>query len=210
MPPADRLPAARAAGGVPLEKGVDPLRIVRRIDDWLSGSFAWIAGVALVAMMLVTVADMILRQVWVPLQGTAEMVGWLSALTTAFALSYSQAKKAHTVIEVLTDRFPPRLRAAVTVLVGVLSLFTFVLATVQVFKYGANQARVGTLSETLTIPYYWIIWMAGVALVAFCLRLAIDLVDDVAALAAAEKPPVARDDVTAPPMDTPAGGGGVV
>ncbi|GAI39433.1 unnamed protein product, partial [marine sediment metagenome] len=70
---------------------------------WLN----WVAGGLLVAMMLITVVNLIMVQVDRPFVGTTEIVGFLAALVAAFALGYTQLQKGHTRVDILVLRFPP-------------------------------------------------------------------------------------------------------
>jgi TRAP-type C4-dicarboxylate transport system permease small subunit len=95
-------------------------------------------------------------------------------LTTALALSYSQVKKAHIAIEMVTDRLPPRARAALVGVMRLVSLALFVLMTWQLAGYATNIRRLGTLSETLRISYYPLVYLVALGVAAFCLRLLVE------------------------------------
>ncbi|GAB4260410.1 MAG: hypothetical protein Kow00122_17520 [Thermoleophilia bacterium] len=150
------------------------MRFLEGVSARLTTVLAAVAGVTLVGMMLLTVANMVLRQVAVPFGATAEVVGWLSALTTALALSYSQVKKAHIAIEMVTDRLPPGARAALVGVMRLVSLALFVLMTWQLAGYATNIRRLGTLSETLRISYYPLVYLVALGVAAFCLRLLVE------------------------------------
>jgi len=71
--------------------------IVNALNRWLN----WVAGGLLVAMMLITVVNLIMAQVYVPFVGTAEIISFLAALVAAFALGYTQIRRGHTRVDIL-------------------------------------------------------------------------------------------------------------
>ena len=72
-------------------------------------------------MMLVTVAEMVLRMFGKPMAGTVETIGWLAALTTAFALGYTQIHRGHVSISLFTERLKPHVRDVVNMVVYLIS-----------------------------------------------------------------------------------------
>ena len=64
-----------------------------KISQILNQALMWIAGVFLVAMVVLTCANVFLRVVWMPVRGTFEIMGFLGAIVTAFALGYTQIKR---------------------------------------------------------------------------------------------------------------------
>ncbi len=149
-------------------------RFVARVGDWL----AVVSGTLLVAMMTLTVVNIILRQVWQAFAGTVEIVGWSAALVAGFALIYSQNKKAHIAIDILTSRINRRVRA---VIVGVMLLADTVLFGVAVSRIfnlsldlrgrGGLPAR---LSETMQIPYWYVVTILAILIGLFAIKLLVD------------------------------------
>jgi TRAP-type C4-dicarboxylate transport system permease small subunit len=130
---------------------------------------AWTAGLGLTAMLLFTVADMVLRALGRPVAGSYEVIGWLSAGAMALALGSVQQHRGHVAVKLLEMRFAPRPRAAVEVLTSLLSLLLFATVAWYVARYGRILQETGSLSETLrAIVYPWVyvvaIGSAGLAL----------------------------------------------
>src|SRR3989304_10096964 len=93
---------------------------LERLSVLLNRSLAWVAGLVLVAMMLFTVLDMVLRALGRPVAGSYEGIGWLSAAAMALALGYAQMHRSPVSIDLLVTRFRGRLRAGVE---GAMRLF---------------------------------------------------------------------------------------
>lgn len=148
------------------------MRALASLNTVVTRGLAAIAGLSLIAMMLLTVADMILRGVGRPLAGSYEMIGWLSATSMALALGYAQLHKGHVAIDLVVVQLPRRVRAAVESLVGLASLLLFVAVAWYVGQYGVVLHESGSLSETLkAIVYPWVyivaVGCAGLALALF-------------------------------------------
>lgn len=144
------------------------------LNRFVANALAVIAGVALIAMMLLTVSDMVLRGFGHPIAGSYEVIGWLSAISMALALAYTQRYKSHVAIDLVVARLSPRRRAAVDALVGLASLLLFAAVAWYVGGYAITLHETGSLSETLKAIVYP--WVYAVAL--GCAGLALALLTD--------------------------------
>lgn len=130
---------------------MEPLsRAIRGINRAL----VLLGGVALVAMMLLTSANIFLRTVWLPVRGTFEMMGFLGAVVVSFSLGYTQLSRGHIAVDVLFHRFPDGVVRFLTGVNSVICGAFFSLLAWQVGKKGSILMRTGEVSETLRIPFY--------------------------------------------------------
>jgi len=131
--------------------------LLDRFSAILNKGIAFFAGIALVAMMLVTVGEMVLRMFGRPMAGTIEVVAWLAAVTTALALGYTQMHKGHVSIDLFMNRIAPRLRAVLNMLVYLAATALFTLVTWHIFRHAGVLKATGSLSETMkVIVYPWV------------------------------------------------------
>ena len=135
----------------------------------MNHSFIFVAGTFMVAMILITCLNIFSRLVWVPIKGTFELMGFFGAVVTAFALGYTQAKKAHISVDILVNRFPKRVQKILNGINSVICLIFFALAGWQIAKLGNTLRTSGEVTETLRIIYYPFTY--GVALGCFLLSL---------------------------------------
>ena len=89
------------------------MSILEKISKLMNHAFIFVAGSFMVAMISITCANIFLRIVWIPLKGTFELMGFFGAVVTAFALGYTQAKKAHISVDILVNRFPKRVQKCI-------------------------------------------------------------------------------------------------
>jgi len=62
-----------------------------------------VAVAALVAMMVLTLADVVLRAFGWPIPGTYELVGILGAVIIGFSIPYTTMARGHVIMDFLTE-----------------------------------------------------------------------------------------------------------
>ena len=168
------------------------MEYVRKITERVSHWFNWVAGVGLVAMMSLVVANVLLRNTarvevgwfpdWLnglfrsvsPITGTVEMVGFLGVLVAAFAIAYTFITGGHVAIDYIVDKAPPRFRAVITALTSFIGMVLFALIAWQSVLLAGNLMASGEVSPTRKIPFYPFVW--GIAL--SCIPVAVLLLLD--------------------------------
>jgi TRAP-type C4-dicarboxylate transport system permease small subunit len=158
--------------------------LLLRIREILDRFFMVIAGVALVALMLLAAGNVILRLFGVPFSGTVELVGFLGVLVIGFALGETQRRKDHVVVDIVSKRYPPWLAMAADALQLVVSAAFFALIAWQVAAWGMSVRRSGELSETLKIVYYPLAFCLSASLWLLSFNLLVDLAVRLSARAA--------------------------
>lgn len=151
------------------------IRIFDRVSVSLGKTMAWVSGCCLLTIVFLVVLNGISRAVHVPFLGTTEIVGWLGAVSTAFALGYTQLNKGHVDIEILTRKLPFSTRRALRILVLSASTMFFILVAWQVIVFGFNVAGEGNVSETLGLPFYPVIFLVALGFVGFSIVLLAEL-----------------------------------
>jgi TRAP-type C4-dicarboxylate transport system permease small subunit len=118
----------------------------------------WIAGVILIFMMLVTVADVVLRYFGKNIPGTYELVCFAGALLVCFAIAQTSLDKGHIFVDLLLEHIGPgwnRFFLIVTKIAGSL----FFLLIVWSFLLKGNELRIAKeVTSTLRIPFYPIVY----------------------------------------------------
>ncbi len=139
---------------------------LERLDALLNRTLMVIGGVSLIALMLLATGNVILRIVQVPFSGAYEIVSFLGAVVIASALGYTQRKKDHIVVDILTDRYAPGAKRAVDALSQLVTSIFFAVVTRQVFLWGNTIRESGELSETLKIVYHPFVYAVAVGFAA--------------------------------------------
>jgi TRAP-type C4-dicarboxylate transport system permease small subunit len=126
------------------------------------------AGVLmLVVTMLLTVADVLLRQTAkIAVAGTVDITQLLVMAAVFTAIPFAFFSDSHVVIELATERLRPRVVAMFRAIAAVAALAFLGYA----FRYGwdtaLQQHGYGDRSQTIGIPilFYWVPLLAGFAL----------------------------------------------
>jgi TRAP-type C4-dicarboxylate transport system permease small subunit len=128
-------------------------------------------GAFLIGMILLTCANIFIRQFYIPIRGTFEIMGYAGAVVTAFALGYTQLTRGHICVDVLVNTYPPLLKRLLSLVNHWVCSAFFFAAAWQVVKKAMILKAAGELSETLRIAYYP--FTLAVALGCFVLALAL-------------------------------------
>jgi TRAP-type C4-dicarboxylate transport system permease small subunit len=134
-------------------------------------------GVALLALTLLATTNVALRIVRAPVSGTYEIVSFLGAIVTAGALGYTQKRKDHIVVDILSDKFPDAVKRALDGVSYALMLVLFSIVAWQTFVFGKRLWQTGELSETLKIAYHPFVFVVCLGFAALALTLLLDLLE---------------------------------
>ena len=130
------------------------MKILERITEFLNRILIWMAGVFLVAMVILTCTDIFLRLSWKPITGSVELVAFFSAIVTAFALGYTQSRRGHISVDVLINLFPERVRKGLNILNSAVCSVFFLVVAWRIAKWSMIVWKSGEITETLRIIYY--------------------------------------------------------
>jgi TRAP-type C4-dicarboxylate transport system permease small subunit len=142
-------------------------RFVRTLHRYL----LVVAGLALAAMILLTIGNIGSRLVWAPIKGTVELTGFLGAIAAAFALGTTQLKGGHTSVDILVLKYPRWGQRLLPVVGALLGAGFFCLAGWQLVRWGTTLQTTGEVTETLRVIYYPFVY--AVALGCFAMVLAL-------------------------------------
>lgn len=127
---------------------------LEKLSEILSKTLLVMAGLFLLAMMLLTCSNIVLRMVWVPIKGTFELMGFFGAVLTTFSLGYTQLHKGHILVDILTVRFSSRIQNGINLAGHFISMVFFILVSWQIAKWASTLRTSGEITETLRIIYY--------------------------------------------------------
>src|SRR5512137_1300465 len=66
----------------------------------------WVAGISLVFLMMLTIADVVLRAFGHPIAGTYELVGYAGAVAIACAMPYTSWMRGQVYVDFLLGHLP--------------------------------------------------------------------------------------------------------
>jgi TRAP-type C4-dicarboxylate transport system permease small subunit len=135
----------------------------------------WVAGCALVGMMLLTSADVVGRYVGYPIRGTFDIVGLLGTVVAALPLAYTQILKRHVATEFMAIFGSKSAQVIANILVCLLSMGAYVVISWRCFVLGTKYWAVGRVSDTIEIPIYPFTYVLAFGCILISLVLLADL-----------------------------------
>ena len=152
------------------------METIEKISDLLNRWAGIIAGIILVFMILLTMGNIVLRRVGVPIRGTYEIMGFAGAVITAPAMGFTQKKREHIHVDILISRFPRGGKKAVFAVNNGLCTLFFLAAAWFVGRRGMTLFETGEVSETLRMVYYPFAFVVAFGCFLLTAMLFIDLV----------------------------------
>ncbi len=136
-----------------------------------------VGSVAVLLLMSIATVNVCLRFFFnAPYRGAYELVGFLGAIVIAFALGYTQRRKDHIVVDILTEKFPKRINRILDGINYLITTIFFSVVSWQVFTWGMKISKSGEVSETLKIIFHPFIFSVSLGFALFSLTLVIDFI----------------------------------
>jgi len=135
-----------------------------------------IAYAALTFIMLLTVADVVLRFFGHPIVGTFEIVGMGGAVAIGFGIPLTSWLRAHIYVDFVIQKFPKSGMNAMNILTRVIGIALFILIGYNLLIYATDLYKSGEVSLTRQIPFYPIAYGMGVCCFIQCLVLFTDII----------------------------------
>lgn len=129
---------------------------MRRLERIAATAFGSLAAVALAAVMLVVVADVVLRNLFgYPMRGQFELVELGLSATVFFALPAVFLQGAHLVVDVADHFVAAPVKRLLDLFGGAASLVALALILWQVLPQSLQIMEFGDMSFDLQIPKIW-------------------------------------------------------
>jgi TRAP-type C4-dicarboxylate transport system permease small subunit len=147
---------------------------LERFDILLNRGLMVIGGAALIALMLLATGNVILRIFQIPFSGAYEILSFMGAVVTASALGYTQREKGHIVVDILSEKYPKKVKQMVNALSYFVITLFFAIITWQIFQWGMKISESGEVSETLKIIYHPFIYAVSIGFGALTVSCGLD------------------------------------
>jgi len=135
-----------------------------------------IAGIAVTVMMLLTVADVLLRAGGHPIIGTYEIVSLLLALVIGFGIPQVSLDRGHVYMDFILERFSKRGKKVMNTITRLFCIILFLPLGYNLFNVGARFHASGEVSATIKIPFYPVAYGVAVCCLLECCVFIFDIV----------------------------------
>ncbi len=146
-----------------------------KINIFLNKILMFLGSIAVLFLMSLATINVCLRFFFnAPYRGAYELVGFSGAIVIAFALGYTQKRKDHIIVDILTEKFSkPVVKFLDTISYFIMMIF-FAVVSWQVLVWGMKISNSGEVSETLKIVFHPVIYGVAIGFAVFSLTLLID------------------------------------
>jgi TRAP-type C4-dicarboxylate transport system permease small subunit len=135
-----------------------------------------IAGIAVTVMMLLTVADVLLRAGGHPIIGTFEIVSLLLALVVGFGIPQVSLDRGHVYMDFLLEKLSKRGKKVMNTITRLFCIILFLPLGYNLFNVGARFHASGEVSATIKIPFYPVAYGVAVCCLLECCVFIFDIV----------------------------------
>jgi len=135
-----------------------------------------IAGIAVTFMMLLTVADVLLRAGGRPIIGTFEIVALSLALVIGFAIPKVSLDRGHVTMDFLLVKLSQRRREVMNTFTRLLGLILFACIGYNLFNVAARFHTSGEVTATIKIPFYPVAYGVAICCLIECVVFILDII----------------------------------
>jgi TRAP-type C4-dicarboxylate transport system permease small subunit len=128
-----------------------------------------VSGIALMGMAGLTLMDVVLRYLGRPILGTYELVGYLSAAIIGLALPRASLNNSHVTVGVVLEKLPSTWSRIFRIFTRILVLLMFFFAIYYFTSMAKNLIDSNTVSSSLKIPFYPVIFVLAFSCFVQCL-----------------------------------------
>lgn len=148
------------------------LKTVFKIIDGVNRLFVNAAAVVLFFLMLMTSLDVAGRYVFnAPITGVFELTEFMMVCVVFLAMVHAQAEKGHVAVDLVVNRFPGKVQAAIVVANYLISFLVMALISWKSVERGFEVMRAGECSGTLGIPVHPFVFIVALGAAGMCLEL---------------------------------------
>jgi TRAP-type C4-dicarboxylate transport system permease small subunit len=145
--------------------------VIERLSKWMQA----IACVALTFIMLLTVADVVLRLFGSPIVGTFEMVGLGGAIVIGFAIPITSWMRGHIFVDFFYQKCPKPVQNILNGVTRIMGIVLFFVIGWNLFRVAFELYKSGEVTLTRQLPFYPIAYGLGVCCFIQCLVLICDI-----------------------------------
>lgn len=114
-----------------------------------------IAAIILFLTAILVVANVLSRRILnLPIQGTHDLILFLTPVLISLSIAYCAVKDGHISISIFIDKLPMKLQIAIDTLIGIVTAVILFLITRNMFLYADEMRKNGEVSLTIGLPHY--------------------------------------------------------
>lgn len=124
----------------------------------------YLARLGMIALLVLVVANVILRYAFKSIQGTYDYVGLITVVSVSLAVAYTAYERGHIEVEILMERLPKRVQSIVGSVMMLLSTCFFVIASWQCVVVGISMKEANETTMAVYVPLYPFMYILAIGL----------------------------------------------
>jgi TRAP-type C4-dicarboxylate transport system permease small subunit len=112
------------------------------------------AGVVLAFMIVLTLCDVILRNLGHPITGSMEIIQYGGSIVFGFSIPYATWIGAQVLVDLVTQKLNLKNRKRIQAVTRTIGIIMFLFVAYNFFMYALDVKRTGELTASFKIPYY--------------------------------------------------------
>lgn len=141
--------------------------------------FYVIASVVLGSMIVLTLFDVILRNLGHPITGSMEFIQYGGCIVFGFSIPYGTYLGAQVIVDILTEKLGPGNKRAVEIITRCIAILLFLFIAYNFYLYAVDVRQTGERTASFKIPYYPFGWALALAFFLQSLTVFCDLIKKV-------------------------------
>lgn len=113
-----------------------------------------IAGAVLAFMIVLTLCDVILRNLGHPITGSVEIIQYGGSIVFGFSIPYATWIGAQVIVDLVTQRLGLKKRKRVQAVTRGTGIIMFLFIAYNFFLFALDVQRTGEVTPSFKIPYY--------------------------------------------------------
>ena len=143
------------------------MEALRKTADRLIGLSATLGAVALVAVMVTILIDVVGRALGSPLYGSQDIVTMSMVILVFGGMALCDRQGGHIAVDLLEPRFPPRVNRLIDIVVALTGALIFAFIAWAVWDSAKLSQMLNLSTNLLRLPKAWFQWaLAGFSVLA--------------------------------------------
>ncbi|MBU9721065.1 MULTISPECIES: TRAP transporter small permease [Bacillaceae] len=114
-----------------------------------------IAAIILFLTAMLVIANVLSRRLFnMPIQGTHDLILFLTPVIISLSIAYCAVKDGHISISIFMDRLSKRVQKIIDTIIGIISAIFLFLITWNIILYANDMRAYGEVSLTIALPHY--------------------------------------------------------
>jgi TRAP-type C4-dicarboxylate transport system permease small subunit len=138
-----------------------------------------VSGIVLFLMVILTLCDVILRNLGLPITGSMEVMQYGGCIVFSFSIPYATWNKVQIIVDMFIEKLSSGIKKNFSIVTRFVGILLFFFIAYNSIKYGLDVRHTGEATAYFRIPYYPFAYILAVAFIFQGLTILCDLIQAV-------------------------------